>query len=189
MASSMRARGPVVDEVEMDVDEAFARGLRGARRRRLAQQPPETPVAVALDGEDRMGHEARLVALVHDLGERRVEKEGHVAVDRLDHRDLATPAVHLGLDVVEDDVGDRLGAGNAQVLEGAGREIGEGLGPVGREVLDRHPVEQAAQELGDHRLTAALGQPRGGCDGRPGALLDGGVHGVFDSPFRSRGRP
>ena len=83
------ARRRVVDAVEVDLDEALAPGADRGRRGRLADEAHEGAGRVALDGEDRMRDEARLVALLDELGEGRIEEERHVVVDDLDRRDVA----------------------------------------------------------------------------------------------------
>ena len=88
----------VVDARQVDVDEALALHAR-ARNGPVASPTRRTraPDRVALDRQDRMRHEKRLVSLVDDLGEGRIEQERHVVVDDLEHRHVAAAALALDL--------------------------------------------------------------------------------------------
>ena len=89
----------------MDLDEALPPGADGRGRGRLADDPHEGTGFVALDPDDRMGDEARLVALLDELGEGRIEEERHVGVHDLDRRDVAPPAGALHLEIDEANIG------------------------------------------------------------------------------------
>ena len=86
------------------MDEAFALRLARIVARRLPVEPRQGPRRIALQRQDRMRDELRLVALVEDLGEGRIEQEGHVVVDDLDDRHLAPALAALDLDVDEPQV-------------------------------------------------------------------------------------
>ena len=144
------SRRLVVDAVEVDLDEALAPGADRGRRGRLADKARQGAALVAFDGEDRMRHEPRLVALLDELGEGRIEEERHVLVHDLDRRDVAPRAAALDLAVDEALIGAVVPARRAQMLVGGRGKVGEGLRRVGREVLLRHPPEERADELSRH---------------------------------------
>ena len=77
-----------------------ARAFRRAAGR-LAGEGSELALGVAGDGQDRMGDEARLVALVLQFGERRIEQERLVVVDDLEDRDLVLAVLRAELVVAE----------------------------------------------------------------------------------------
>jgi hypothetical protein len=64
------------DAVEVDVEEALAGHIRAGRGGGFADEAPEGAGGIALDGEDRVRHEARLVALLHDLREGESRRKG-----------------------------------------------------------------------------------------------------------------
>jgi uncharacterized peroxidase-related enzyme len=154
------ARRLVVDPVEVNLDEALPAGADRRRGRRLADDPDEGAVLVALDAQDRMGDEARLVALVGELGEGRIEEERAVVVDDLDGRHLAPPALPLDLEVDEAQVRAVAGARGAQVPVGRGGEVGERLRRVGGEVLFGHAAVEQAREVPGHPGPCRRERPR-----------------------------
>ena len=86
------AQGRILDGIEMQMDEALAPLARLDLALRLALQLHEGARRVAVDAEDRMGDEAQVEAVLGDLGERRIEQERHIVVDRLDDRQLLAAA-------------------------------------------------------------------------------------------------
>ena len=81
-AHDLGARGLVLDRLDMDMDEAFARaagGVGGAERDELC--------AVAPHAEDRMRHQLHVEPALGELAHHRIDQERHVVVDDLDHRD------------------------------------------------------------------------------------------------------
>ena len=136
----------IVDAGQVNVDEAFALHPEPQGCRGLADEAHERPARIPLHRQDRVRHEQRLVALVDDLGERRIEQEGHVVVDDLEHRHVLAPALALDLEIEEADIGAVRGAARLEVLEGFRCEIRQRLRRIGGEVLGRHAPEQIAQE-------------------------------------------
>ncbi len=130
---------------QVNVDEAFALHPEPQGCRGLADEAHERPARIPLHRQDRVRHEQRLVALVDDLGERRIEQEGHVVVDDLEHRHVLAPALALDLEIEEADVGTVRGAGARGARRLPLRDPPASAANRG-EVLGRHAPEQIAQE-------------------------------------------
>jgi hypothetical protein len=75
----------IVHVCDMDVDEAFAAALALAR----ALKRGEPSRFVAIDGEDRMNQQADVEAAFAELAEDRVDQEGHIVVEDVEHRRAA----------------------------------------------------------------------------------------------------
>ena len=81
-AHQVGARGLVLDRLEMDMDEALARGaglVGRAKRDQLA--------ALARYGEHRVRHQPQFEPALGEFAQHRIDQERHVVVDDLDHRD------------------------------------------------------------------------------------------------------
>jgi hypothetical protein len=89
----------------MDMDQALAaRALDGAAGG-LSGERLEGAVVLTHHGEDRVGDEAGLVALLGQLGQGRIKQERLVVVDDLEDRDLAFAPVLLHRLVAEAQIG------------------------------------------------------------------------------------
>ncbi len=180
-----------VDEpVDLDVHPRFPRGLR-----RLVARPQRDKGAVgtALHGEDGVRDQVQRQALPVDLRRRRVDQEGHVVVDDLDHRMARRPAVlghggaqdaHLGLAGGARSAELPLGQhGAAQVFR---RSLGQIVGVEMADVLAREDLYlqslfgvQARGGEGQHRFDRLAPQ-----------RIRGAAHGSFPprvSPARIGG--
>jgi hypothetical protein len=154
-------RSRVVDPVDVHVDEALALHLGLDERGGFAHEPRERAGGVPFDRENGMRHENRLVALVDDLGQGRVEQERHVVVDDLDHRHVAAPAGALDLEIDEAQVRSAACPRRLEVAVGRHRELGERLMGVRGKVLGRDAPEQVDDEARRHRGPARLEDGRG----------------------------
>jgi hypothetical protein len=146
----------VVDAGEMDMDEALAPHPEPGGARGLAHEADQGAPRVPLHGQDRVRHEKRLIAAVHDLGQGRVEQERHVVVDDLQHRHVAAAALALDLHVEEAHVLALPGAGGLEVLVGLGGERRQGLRRVGGEILRGNPPVEIPHEAGRNGRVAGF---------------------------------
>ena len=147
-----------VDPVEMDVDQALAARALDRAAGSLAGERLEGAVVLAHHGEDRMGDEARLIALLAQFGQGRIEQERLVVVDHLEDRDLALAPIFLNGLVAEAQI--RF-AGLAPA-----RQVGiGGIGGASQELRrQRHEIlgdGSAIEKLGEvsgHRRTELTGR-------------------------------
>ena len=182
----LRAGHGVGEPVDLDVHEGLARGVRLLFPR---EQSLQRASGIALDGEDRMHDQVQRQALPVDLHRRRIDEEGHVVVDDLDHRVARRPAMLAGGRVQHADLRlVRLAAlGELPVRQQRAIEV---LDVTRRDVLRIDPLEVARRESQEaaplSMLNALLDQRRYG--GQAGRLVRfrGTRHGV--SPILFAGR-
>ena len=178
----------VLDALDMDVDEAFA--PRGADRRSVAAEADQRAGVVALDGEDRMQHQAHVEPLLGQLGHHRVEQERHVAVEHLDDRDrLDALGAHRAGPRLEAHLRRRRLA-LLQEQPGGFGEVGELARLVAHEILRRRAGEHHRREAVRNAAAQAF-QDRAGLLDQPagGALLVAAelrldVHALLPRPVR-----
>jgi hypothetical protein len=105
-----------------------------------------------------MRDQHRLIPLLSEFGEGRVEEERHVVVQSLKHRDVAATPSTLDLKIGQADNGGTRRPGRAEMRVGCSGDIGEVAGRVRREIFGRNPPEQVLDELRGHGNRRAIGQ-------------------------------
>lgn len=156
--------GPVGLTVDLDMDPGFEdRVVRQVLAVRLeGQNFDQLAREVAADRDLRVDHDMDAAALAGQLVGDRVDEEGHVVGDHLDHGVAAGPAVLLDGRGVDPHVGRPLGAvlGEPEVGKGSAEDVDRV--PVGQ-VL-RSGVQVVALEVPEHgllvRALAVLGPGR-----------------------------
>jgi hypothetical protein len=104
-----------------------------------------------------MRDQHRLVILLGEFGEGRVDQERHVVVQSLKHRDIAATPSTLDLKIGQADNGGTHRPGRAEMRVGRSGDIGKVAGRVRREILGRNPAEQVLDELRGHGSRCAIG--------------------------------
>ena len=133
-------------------------GLALAHRRGLAR-------LVALEAHHRMAQHMHAHAHAGQGHAHRIDQEGHVVVDDLQHRVRGLPAVGLGAGVEHAHVG-RAGLAHARELQHVHRHRRPALRAVVRELVPLHaPVEGIGEDLGLLALGAGHQRPQGVVDG------------------------
>jgi len=134
----------ILDPRKVEMDKALA--PRRATRRAAAEQSEQTAVAATLDGQDRVGDQLYLSALFAQLGQRRIEQEGHVVVDDFQYRDRRqTRGVSLHARIMD---AHPRSAGTAFLKEVPGRfrEIGQFARRVAHKIFVCGPPHQGVDE-------------------------------------------
>jgi hypothetical protein len=149
----------------MDMDQAFAASALGRAACRLASQCEEAALRVARNRQDRVRDEARLIALLGQLGQRRIEQERLVVVDDFENRQLPLAALTAETVVAETQIdGFRLPRRN-QVVIGGSSGAREHVGRERIEILGDGPSEKQSRKLLRHGApqSGSCGLDRGNC--------------------------
>ena len=134
------AVGTGVETGDVEMDQAFALALC-PRWQRFAMETQELALPVALHGDDRVGDQRDVDALLGEFRHGRIEQEGHVVVENFEHGNLA-PVRHDRIDHAD------IGTASRPLLHmfpGLFSQEGQGRGIVAGEILE---VRVAEQKLG-----------------------------------------
>ena len=152
------------------MEQALAARALGGAAGGLTGERGELALGVAGDGQDRVGDKARLVALLLQFGERRIEQERLVVVDDLEDGELVL-ALALAVFLVAEAQVDRVGLARVgEVLEGGGGGPGQHVGRKGFEILGHRSAEEQAGKLGGHRTLQSGGCGLDRCDRASGRV-------------------
>ena len=153
-----------IDARDVDMEQALAARALGGAASGFAGERGELALGVAGDGQDRVGDEARLMALLLQFGERRIEQERLVVVDDLEDGELVL-ALALAVFLVAEAQVDRVGLARlGELLEGGSGGAGEHLGRKGLEILGDGATKKQAGEFGGHRTLQSGGCGLDRCD-------------------------